>query len=108
MWQGLNPPVLIFVQTKDRAQQLFQELIYDGINVDVIHAGRTQQQVGLFASYVKKSVNWNTNMPKDYANWSKELGNRGLIWTSRINFPQFDFLLAVNSNFMQGQISYLI
>ncbi|XP_059487179.1 probable ATP-dependent RNA helicase DDX52 [Neocloeon triangulifer] len=42
--EGLSPPVLIFVQTKDRAQQLFQELIYDGINVDVIHAGRSQQQ----------------------------------------------------------------
>ncbi|XP_065333279.1 probable ATP-dependent RNA helicase DDX52 [Cloeon dipterum] len=42
--EGLSPPVLIFTQTKDRAQQLFQELIYDGINVDVIHAGRTQQQ----------------------------------------------------------------
>lgn len=41
---GLHPPVLIFVQSKDRAQQLFNELIYDGINVDVIHAERTQQQ----------------------------------------------------------------
>lgn len=43
--KGLHPPVLIFVQSKDRAQQLFQELIYDGINVDVIHADRTQLQV---------------------------------------------------------------
>ncbi|KAF4533024.1 hypothetical protein B566_EDAN000716 [Ephemera danica] len=42
--EGMPTPVLLFVQTKDRAQQLFQELIYDGINVDVIHAGRTQQQ----------------------------------------------------------------
>lgn len=43
--KGLHPPVLIFVQSKERAQQLFQELIYDGINVDVIHADRTQLQV---------------------------------------------------------------
>ncbi|KAJ8731093.1 hypothetical protein PYW07_004257 [Mythimna separata] len=42
--QGLKPPVLVFVQSKDRAKQLFKELIYDGINVDVIHADRTQQQ----------------------------------------------------------------
>ncbi|CAH0548072.1 unnamed protein product [Brassicogethes aeneus] len=42
--QGLNPPVLVFVQSKDRAQQLFNELIYDGINVDAIHADRTQLQ----------------------------------------------------------------
>ncbi|XP_050312873.1 probable ATP-dependent RNA helicase DDX52 isoform X2 [Anthonomus grandis grandis] len=42
--QGITPPVLIFVQSKDRAQQLFNELIYDGIMVDVIHADRTQTQ----------------------------------------------------------------
>lgn len=43
--QGISPPVLIFVQSKERAQQLFNELIYDGIMVDVIHADRTQSQV---------------------------------------------------------------
>lgn len=42
--QGLQPPVLIFVQSKERAKQLFEELLYDGINVDVIHAERTQHQ----------------------------------------------------------------
>lgn len=66
--EGLKPPVLIFVDSKvgflskhyqfidfnsifdinfssqDRAQQLYSELIYDAINVDVIHADRTQQQ----------------------------------------------------------------
>ncbi|KAL4712071.1 hypothetical protein ACJJTC_005307 [Scirpophaga incertulas] len=42
--EGLKPPVLVFVQSKDRAKQLFKELIYDGIHVDVIHADRTQAQ----------------------------------------------------------------
>ncbi|KAK2582577.1 hypothetical protein KPH14_004865 [Odynerus spinipes] len=42
--KGMSPPVLIFVQSKERAQELFSELIYDGINVDVIHADRTQAQ----------------------------------------------------------------
>ncbi|XP_052741621.1 probable ATP-dependent RNA helicase DDX52 isoform X2 [Bicyclus anynana] len=42
--KGLKPPVLVFVQGKDRAKQLFKELIYDGINVDAIHADRTQAQ----------------------------------------------------------------
>ncbi|KAI5635186.1 DEAD/DEAH box helicase domain-containing protein [Phthorimaea operculella] len=42
--QGLKPPVLVFVQSKERAKQLFKELIYDGINVDAIHADRTQAQ----------------------------------------------------------------
>lgn len=43
--QGLSPPVLVFVQSKERAQALFNELLYDGIMVDVIHADRTQTQV---------------------------------------------------------------
>lgn len=42
--KGILPPVLVFVQSKERAQELFNELIYDGINVDVIHADRTQTQ----------------------------------------------------------------
>ncbi|XP_063920785.1 probable ATP-dependent RNA helicase DDX52 [Zophobas morio] len=42
--KGLSPPVLVFVQSKNRAEQLFNELIYDGINVDAIHADRTQFQ----------------------------------------------------------------
>ncbi|XP_014600706.1 PREDICTED: probable ATP-dependent RNA helicase DDX52 [Polistes canadensis] len=42
--KGIAPPVLVFVQSKERAQELFSELIYDGINVDVIHADRTQAQ----------------------------------------------------------------
>mmetsp|Transcript_7025 Transcript_7025/g.16343 ORF Transcript_7025/g.16343 Transcript_7025/m.16343 type:complete len:615 (+) Transcript_7025:82-1926(+) len=41
---GLKPPVLVFVQSIDRAKQLFRELVYDGINVDVMHAERTQAQ----------------------------------------------------------------
>ena len=42
--QGITPPVLVFVQSKDRAKELFLELVYDGIHVDVIHAERTEQQ----------------------------------------------------------------
>lgn len=36
--------MLVFLQSKDRAQQLFNELKYDGINCDVVHAGRSQSQ----------------------------------------------------------------
>lgn len=43
--QGLHPPVLIFVQSKERSKELYQELLYDGINVDVIHADRNQTEV---------------------------------------------------------------
>jgi ATP-dependent RNA helicase DDX52/ROK1 len=43
--KGFDPPILVFVQSKERARDLFKELIYDGINVDVINSERTQQQV---------------------------------------------------------------
>eukprot|EP01094_Clydonella_sp_ATCC50884_P026837 TRINITY_DN748_c0_g1_i1.p1 TRINITY_DN748_c0_g1~~TRINITY_DN748_c0_g1_i1.p1 ORF type:complete len:443 (-),score=101.69 TRINITY_DN748_c0_g1_i1:33-1361(-) len=42
--EGIKPPVLIFVQSKERAVELFHELLYDGINVDCITADRSQQQ----------------------------------------------------------------
>lgn len=38
------PPVIIFLQSITRAKALFHELIYDKLNVDVIHAERTQKQ----------------------------------------------------------------
>mmetsp|Transcript_12502 Transcript_12502/g.24243 ORF Transcript_12502/g.24243 Transcript_12502/m.24243 type:complete len:655 (+) Transcript_12502:240-2204(+) len=40
----LTPPTLVFVQSKDRAQQLYEELVYDGYKIDVMHSDRTQQQ----------------------------------------------------------------
>lgn len=42
--KGIRPPVLIFVQTKERAVQLFHELVYDNINVDIITSDRTRAQ----------------------------------------------------------------
>lgn len=40
----IKPPALIFVQSKERAKQLFGELVYDGIFVDAVHADRTKLQ----------------------------------------------------------------
>ncbi|KAI9493613.1 P-loop containing nucleoside triphosphate hydrolase protein [Zychaea mexicana] len=42
--KGIRPPVLIFVQSIDRAKELFRELVFDGINVEVIHSDRTKAQ----------------------------------------------------------------
>ena len=42
--EGLRPPVLIFVQSVERAMQLFHALVYDGLRVDVLHAERTAAQ----------------------------------------------------------------
>ena len=43
---GLTPPVLVFVQTKERAQELFKELDKDreDLHVDLLHADRSQLQ----------------------------------------------------------------
>lgn len=38
----LRPPVLVFCQSQERAQALFEELLYDRIHVDVLHAGRSR------------------------------------------------------------------
>ncbi|KAE8099539.1 hypothetical protein FH972_017514 [Carpinus fangiana] len=42
--ERLNPPVLIFVQSKERAKELYGELAYDNIRVDVIHSDLPQSQ----------------------------------------------------------------
>ncbi|KAL3839630.1 hypothetical protein ACJIZ3_024221 [Penstemon smallii] len=42
--ESLNPPVLLFVQNKERAKELHKELKYDNIRADVIHADLPQIQ----------------------------------------------------------------
>ncbi|KAH7676911.1 RNA helicase protein [Dioscorea alata] len=42
--QSLNPPVLVFVQSKERAKELYKELAFDDIKADVIHADLSQEQ----------------------------------------------------------------
>lgn len=60
VFQGIQPPVLVFVQSKERAKELFHELIYDGMNVDVIHADRTQLQVSQTCGrgHLSKTATW--------------------------------------------------
>jgi len=41
---GIKPPVLVFVESQDNAQKLFSDLAFESVNVDVIHAGKTQVQ----------------------------------------------------------------
>ena len=42
--EGFKPPAIIFVQSKERAMELYHELVYDNINTDVITSDRTQAQ----------------------------------------------------------------
>lgn len=43
--QSLNPPVLVFVQNKERAKELYDEVKFDDIRADVIHSDLSQIQV---------------------------------------------------------------
>ncbi|KAJ7976999.1 DEAD-box ATP-dependent RNA helicase [Quillaja saponaria] len=42
--ESLNPPVLIFIQSKERAKELCSELAFDDIRVDVIHSDLSQRE----------------------------------------------------------------
>ncbi|PVU99524.1 hypothetical protein BB559_000623 [Furculomyces boomerangus] len=55
---GFKPPCLIFVQSIERAKELFFELVYDGINVEVMHAEKTQQQRDRIIENFKKGKLW--------------------------------------------------
>ncbi|XP_037294510.1 probable ATP-dependent RNA helicase DDX52 [Manduca sexta] len=89
--KGLKPPVLVFVQSKDRAKQLFKELIYDGINVDVIHADRTQTQ--------RDNVVRSFRVGRIWVLICTELMGRG------IDFRGVN--LVLNYDFPQSAISYI-
>ncbi|CAG8776108.1 7470_t:CDS:10, partial [Gigaspora margarita] len=88
---GLKPPVLIFVQSIERAKELFHELIYDGINVDVIHAERTKAQ--------RDSIVLNFRQGKIWVLIATELMARG------IDFKGVN--LVINYDFPQSIQSYI-
>jgi ATP-dependent RNA helicase DDX52/ROK1 len=54
----LHPPALVFVQSQERAQALFGELLYDGIHVDVIHAGRSKAARDAAVSKFRRGDTW--------------------------------------------------
>jgi ATP-dependent RNA helicase DDX52/ROK1 len=56
--QGLlKPPILLFVQSIQRAQELFKELIYDDLRVDVIHSERPKiQREGVINAFKRGDV----------------------------------------------------
>ncbi|KAN0063864.1 RNA-dependent ATPase rok1 [Thecaphora frezii] len=54
---GLKPPVLLFVQSIQRAKELFHELVYDGLHVDVIHSERPKaQREGVISAFKRGDV----------------------------------------------------
>jgi ATP-dependent RNA helicase DDX52/ROK1 len=68
--QGLQPPILIFVQSIERAKELFHELVYDSIKVDMIHGERTVLQ--------RENIIKNFRLGKTWVLISTELMARGI------------------------------
>jgi ATP-dependent RNA helicase DDX52/ROK1 len=89
--EGVRPPVLIFVQSIDRAKELFHELVYDGINVDVIHSERTQLQ--------RDAIIENFRLGKIWVLIATELMARG------IDFKGVN--MVINYDFPQSVASYI-
>ena len=56
--KGLNPPVIIFLQSKERAQALYLELMYDKVHVDVVHAGKSQAARDAAVARFRKGETW--------------------------------------------------
>ncbi|XP_054721162.1 probable ATP-dependent RNA helicase DDX52 [Uloborus diversus] len=42
--EGFMPPMMVFVQSRERARELFSELVYDNIKVKVIHSEMKQAE----------------------------------------------------------------
>ncbi|KAJ3082206.1 DEAD (Asp-Glu-Ala-Asp) box polypeptide 52, partial [Quaeritorhiza haematococci] len=89
--QGIKPPVLIFVQSIERAKELFHELVYDNINVDVIHSERTKAQ--------RDNIIENFRLGKTWILITTELMARG------IDFKGVN--LVINYDFPQSVASYI-
>ncbi|KAJ8043001.1 putative ATP-dependent RNA helicase DDX52 [Holothuria leucospilota] len=89
--KGFQPPVLIFVQSKERSKELFHELIYDGFNVDVIHADKSQEQ--------RDNVIKSFRAGKIWVLIATELMGRG------IDFKGVN--LVINYDFPTSAISYI-
>ena len=56
--EGLEPPVLIFVQNRERAAELFQLLSYDKINVDILTSDRTELQRKITVQQFREGIVW--------------------------------------------------
>ncbi|KAL7574927.1 hypothetical protein ACA910_010754 [Epithemia clementina (nom. ined.)] len=54
----IRPPMIIFLQSQERAQALFEELLYDNIHVDVIHAGRSKSAREKAVAKFRKGETW--------------------------------------------------
>lgn len=82
---------MIFVETIEKVKELFSELLYDGVNVDVIHSERTQLQRDNVVRAFREGKLWFLIC--------SELMGRG------IDFKGVN--LVINYDFPQSSVSYI-
>lgn len=56
--ESLHPPVLVFVQSKERAKELYKELAFEDFKVNCIHADLTQAQRELAVDRFREGKTW--------------------------------------------------
>ncbi|CAM6106151.1 unnamed protein product [Calypogeia fissa] len=56
--KSLRPPVLLFVDSKERAKELHRELAFEDIKVDSIHSDRTQEQRNAAVEKFREGKTW--------------------------------------------------
>ena len=80
---GLRPPILVFVNTKERAKELHRELMYDGVHVDSLHAA---QSVAARAAAVD-----NFRLGKTWVLVATDVVGRGMDFAGVNTVINFDF-----------------
>lgn len=55
---GIEVPVLIFVETKEKAKHLANEFLYDDLNIDFIHSERDQKERDSIVSKFREGRIW--------------------------------------------------
>lgn len=95
---GIDVPVLIFVETKEKAKDLANEFMYDDLNIDFIHSERDQKERDLVVSRFREGKVWflvctdlmgrgidfkgvnvviNYDCPKTYVSYIHRIGRTG-------------------------------
>jgi len=110
---GFQPPILIFVQSKKRANDLFKELVLEKVNVDVISGDRSQPEVIFHAVfYCVFFINFDflIFVKRDNAIRNFRLGKTWILISTELMSRGIDFKyvnLVINYDFPQTAISYI-
>ncbi|CAO1621792.1 unnamed protein product [Jaminaea pallidilutea] len=85
----VKPPTLLFVQSIERAKDLYSELVYDGLRIDVVHSDRSRtEREGVISAFRRGQV---------WVLICTEVLSRGLDFKGVELVINYDFPLSVES-----------